>query len=375
MMKFNIERKLLDDELSRISKVVPNRSTMPILGNIMFSLEGNKLTLRSSDIEVTMQSSLQVDGEEDGEVVIPSNYLRSIINEIDEKTVTFKVLDDNSITIDTEAGDYEINGRPTDEFPSLPEIDEPSELSINKEKLARMISKTIVAVGTDELKPAFLGVLFHIKEDELRLVASDVHRLAYISNKQNFSSDMVEEEVIIPTKFLNILTGYLTDDEDISLIIGSNHVKVEFNSRKIYTRLIDENFPDYENYIPEENDKIALFNTESLKSALKRVSIFSDKKTHEVSIIFDDDKAKLETLNREQSTSAEEFVDISYEDEPLKIGFNGKYFREMLENVDTEKSILKLDSKLTANLLLPAEQREGEDLKMIVMPIRMDEEE
>ena len=105
------------------------------------------------------------------------------------------------------------------------------------------------------------------------------------------------------------------------------------------------------------------------------MSIFSDKKTHEISIKFYNDTAKVETLNREQSTSAEEFVDISYQDEVLKIGFNAKYFMEMLNNIDTSKSILKLDSKLTANLLLPESQRENEELKMIVMPIRLDEEE
>lgn len=373
-MKFSVDRKLFNEHLSEIIKVVPNRSTMPILGNILFDLEDNNLSLRSSDIEVSMQTTIQVNGKENGKVAIPANFLQSLINELEDEFIDITVNENYKVIIESNVGDYEINGRSPEEFPSLPRLEEPKEIEIDKLSLGRMITKALVAVGKDELKPAFLGVLFQIHENELRLVSSDVHRLVFIKN-DSFSSQHEDQDIIIPTKFLNILTGYLTDEGNITLTVGKNHVKVKFDSKEIYSRLIDEKFPEYENYLPDDNDKIALLETEALKAALKRVSIFSDKKTHEISIKFYNDTAKVETLNREQSTSAEEFVDISYQDEALKIGFNAKYFMEMLNNIDTNKSILKMDSKLTANLLLPETQRENEELKMIVMPIRLDEDE
>ena len=373
-MKFSIDRQLFSDQLSEIIKVVPSRSTMPILGNLLFRLQGNELSLRASDIEVSMQATMPVRGQEDGEVAIPANFLQSLIAELEDETIDFTVNENYKVVIESNVGDYEINGRSPDEFPGLPRLEEPAEIKADKISLGRMISKTLVAVGKDELKPAFLGVLFQIKNEELRLVSSDVHRLVYIKN-DSFDSELDDHEIIIPTKFLNVLSGYLTEKGDIALIIGKNHVKVELDSKEIYSRLIDEKFPEYQNYIPDDNDKIALFATEDLKAALKRVSIFSDRKTHEISIKFYNDTAKVETLNREQSTSAEEFVDISYDNEPLRIGFNAQYFREMLNNIDTEKSILKMDSKLTANLLLPETQQENEELKMIVMPIRLEDDE
>lgn len=373
-MKFSVNRSLFNDQLTEIMRVVPNRSTMPILGNILFNLDGNQLKLRASDIEVSMETTIDVKGQEDGEVAIPANFIQSLINELEDETIDFTVNENHKVVIESNVGDYEINGRSPEEFPSLPRLEEPKEIEVDRLDLGRMISKALVAVGKDELKPAFLGVLFQIMEDELRLVSSDVHRLVFIKNK-GFQSDHKDKNIIIPTKFLNILTGYLTEEGNITLTFGKNHVKIKFDSKEIYSRLIDEKFPEYENYIPDDNDKIALFETDALKAALKRVSIFSDKKTHEISIKFYNDTAKVETLNREQSTSAEEFVDISYQDETLKIGFNAKYFMEMLNNIDTSKSILKMDSKLTANLLLPESQRENEEIKMIVMPIRLDEEE
>ncbi|MCF7885684.1 MAG: DNA polymerase III subunit beta [Candidatus Marinimicrobia bacterium] len=373
-MKFSINRKLFSENLAEIMKVVPNRSTMPILGNILFNLEENKLSLRSSDIEVSMETGIEVKGQESGKVAIPADFLQSLVNELEDEFIDISVNENYKVVIESNLGDYEINGRSPEEFPSLPKIEEPKEIEMDKQNLGRMITKALVAVGQDELKPAFLGVLFQIHANDLKLVSSDVHRLVFIKN-DSFTSDHEDHDIIIPTKFLNILTGYLTEEGKISLTVGKNHVKVKFDSKEIYSRLIDEKFPEYENYIPDDNDKIALFDAEALRSTLKRVSIFSDKKTHEISVNFYNDTAKVETLNREQSTSAEEFVDISYQDEPLKIGFNAKYFMEMLNNIDTKKAMLKMDSKLTANLLLPEQQEENEELKMIVMPIRLEDDE
>ena len=145
-MKFSVDRKLFNEHLSEIIKVVPNRSTMPILGNILFDLEDNNLSLRSSDIEVSMQTTIQVNGKENGKVAIPANFLQSLINELEDEFIDITVNENYKVIIESNVGDYEINGRSPEEFPSLPRLEEPKEIEIDKLSLGRMITKALVAV-------------------------------------------------------------------------------------------------------------------------------------------------------------------------------------------------------------------------------------
>ncbi len=373
-MQFNVDRDLLYVHIQRVNKVTPTRSTMPILSSVLFQLKGDELTLRTSDIEVTMYTTLKVEGKQDGDLAIPASFIQGIVNELEKGVIEIRADENGKVIIRSDDGHYEINGRPAEEFPSIPKIKSTQDIELNNDVLIRMIRKTLVAVGKDELKPALLGVLFQIHEKELRLVSSDVHRLVCIVRK-DFSSPAYQRDVIIPTKFLNLLLAYLKPDDKVTLSVSENHVKVEFDSLVLFSRLIDEKFPDYESVLPTDNEKEAKFNTQDIIATLKRVAIFSNQATHQISFLIKTEGSKITTLSREASTRAEEEIELEYDNEQIMIGFNAVYFRELLGNIDTENTIMKLDSPLSANLILPDEQRENEDLMMILMPIRLEENE
>jgi len=373
-MQFNVDRDLLYEHIQRVNKVTPTRSTMPILSSVLFQLEGNDLTLRTSDIEVTMYTTLTVEGQKDGALAIPASFIQGIVNELEKGLIEIQTDDKGKVIIRSEDGHYEIYGRPAEEFPSIPKIKSVQDIELNNDVLIRMIRKALVAVGRDELKPALLGVLFQIKEKELRLVSSDVHRLVCLVRK-DFKSPNYQRDVIIPTKFLNLLLAYLKPDDKVTLSISENHVKVDFDSMVLFSRLIDEKFPDYESVLPTENEKVAQFKTQDIIATLKRVAIFSNQSTHQISFLIQDEGSKITTLSREAATRAEEEIELEYDQEPIKIGFNAVYFRELLGNIETEQTIMKLDSPLSANLILPEEQHENEELMMILMPIRLEENE
>ena len=371
-MQFSVDKNLLYSNIQKVAKVSPARSTMPILASILFELKGNDLTLRTSDIAITMHTTFEVKGGEDGKIAISTIFIQSIVGELVEGVLNFSCDIDGNIVINSGEGVYEIKGRPHDEFPSIPHISEPNTIEVDTRTLSRMIRKTLVSVSNDEMKPALLGVLLQVGQSEIKMVSSDVHRLTCVTNK-NFRSDNFETEVILPTKFMQLLTGYLDSDGTTNLTLTKNHIKVEIGYTVIYSRLLDEQFPDYEKVIPLDNDKIIMVDKIELMAALKRVSIFTDQISHQISFAITPGTAELNTIGSESYNRADDKVQIDYDGEELVIGLNALYFRELLANIDTQKAILKMDTPVSANLLVPETQKEDEEIVMILMPIRLEE--
>lgn len=371
-MQFSVDKNDLLSHIQKVSKVSPTRSTMPILNSILFEINDNQLTLRSSDIEITMNTTLTVDGKEDGSVALPTRIIFDIINESEEGKISISSDSEGSSKITSGQGVFEIMGRPGEEFPSLPKIARFNEIDIENSTLRRMIQKTLIAVSRDELKPALMGVLFQIKKNEIRSVATDGHRLVCIIRK-DFENDNFEGEVIIPVKFLNLLLGYLDTEGTTLLSISENHVKVELDSTVIYSRIIDEHFPDYESVIPKDNDKIVISDVNSLLSTIRRVVIFSNKTTHQISLSLGKEESRISTVNQESMTAADEKIDVQYSGDDMVVGYNAEYFKEILKNIDTQNVQLKLKSSINACLVLPETQKENENFTMLLMPIRLNE--
>ncbi len=369
-MQFSVSKNVLLSHLQKVSKVAPTRSTMPILNSILFELQGDNLTLRASDFEITISSNIPVNGTVNGLIAIPSRLIYDIVNEVDEGEIYFNAKESGEIEIRAGKGKYEIMGRPGDEFPTLPDINVFNVVEIEKPNLLRLIQKTIIAVSKDELKQALTGVLFQIRKNEIRSVATDGHRLVCLIRKDFISKDF-ERDIIIPVKFLNLISGYLNEDGKISLSIGENHVKVEADSAVIFTRLIDERFPDYESVIPTDNDKIIKAEVTELVATLRRVAIFANKTTHQISIRLKEGEAAISTVDQESRSAADENIAVEYIGDEILIGFNVDYLREIIRNIDTDKVIIKLKTPVSASLILPEEQKENEEMLMLLMPIRL----
>ena len=371
-MQFSIEKKFLLSQIQNVSKVSPVRSTMAILNSIFFEVEGNKLSLRTSDLEITMSTTFKVNGIEDGSVAVPVRVILDLVSEAEEGDINFEANEEGNITLHTGKGVFKVMGRPGEEFPSIPKVVVLNEVKIENKIFRRMIQKSIFAVSKDELKPALLGVLFHFSKKELRAVATDGHRLVRCIRK-DYTSNEFDGEVIIPTKFLNLIVGYLTDDGSTSLTIGENHVKVELDSTVIYSRIIDERFPDYESVIPKDNDKTLIADINKLMSTIRRILIFSNKTTHQISFSLSKKVAKISTVDQETMSSADEEIDVDYKGGDIVLGYNGEYVKEILKNVESEKVIIKLKAPISACLVFPEEQEQNEELTMLLMPIRLTE--
>ena len=212
-------------------------------------------------------------------------------------------------------------------------------------------------------------MLFDINEATVTLVSTDGHKLSKIEETQNNS---ISQKLILPTKFLKLIQGFLTEEKEVDFVVGENHAQVFFNTVKISTRLINDTYPDYEKVIPKDNDKEIIVNTQNLISSLKRVSVFSNKKTKQATLIIKRGEIEIKSEDSETAASAKEKIEcIQKKEEEITIAFNGEYLKEILEKTKTPETCLIIKDSLSAALILPKEEDKKTTKLSLLMPIRL----
>ena len=371
-MKFSTSKNELQSALQKLSKATPSRATLPILNSVLIEVSEQLTTIKSTDLEITVIVKLAASIESVGSVAVPLQMLLGITNELaDESRIEITADSENKITISTDKGNYDIVGKPFDEFPNTPSVESKINLTINGQTLKDIINTTSFAVSRDDLKPALTGVLFKFDKDSLTAVATDGHRLVKYENSNNESSDNVGD-VIVPKKFLNLLSvGF--DVESVQLSLGENHLTTNIGNDQYFTRIIDEKFPDFDSVIPNDNDKNLTVDKKDLLSAVKRVSIFSNKSTHQIALSLNGDQITISTEDAEQSTKAKEVVVGNYTGENITVGYNAAYLKDVLSHIGSDKITVQLKSPISAALFIPTVQEENQNLTMLLMPIRLNE--
>ncbi len=370
-MKFTVPKQTLQSTLQRVIKVTPQRSTLPILSCILFTVREHVLELRSTDLELSVHTQCDVVSEDNGSIAIPGRMLLEVTNELPNTDLNFDVdLTKDRVMIRTSlGGEYVIVGRPANEFPSLPLIEGDAVFNFEGDKLQRIIDKTAFAVSRDEMKLSLSGVLFQFKKGEFRAVSTDGHRLVrYV--RHDFINEDHQFDILIPTKFLSILSTNLKNDMTVELHVGKNHLMAKFSDMAFYTRIIEERFPDYESVIPSNNKHIVKADIDDFLSVVKRIAIFSSKNTHQVIFNLTDNNLNLSTEDIETASTANEDFPVEYAGDEFNISLNGEYLKDILRHIDGDNIEIHMNSYLSATLFFPEEQAPGEDILMLLMPIR-----
>lgn len=370
-MRISTSKTELQAALQKLSRAVPNRSTLPILSFALFQVDDENTIIRTTDLEITIVTKLPATIKEAGAAAIPLQPLLEITNEIQDDRITLSVNQQHKIELTTDNGVYDLMGKAPTEFPALPQTDGKKNLGIDSAQMKSIIDKTSFAVSRDEMKPALTGVFLKVADKNLTAVATDGHRLVQYKVKEFKSSDFTGE-VIIPRKFLGLFSTFSIDD--VKIMISDNHLVATFGDDKVYTRVIDERFPDYESVIPVDNDKVLSINRNDLLGAVKRVSIFSNKATHQIALHLDESKSQITTEDPEKaSRGQEDLVGAKYSGEQLVIGYNASYLRDILTHVSDDSIIAKFKTAISATLFYPETPDESVDLTMLLMPIRLND--
>lgn len=368
-MKITVSKHSLQAALQSLAKATPTRSTIPILSSVLFTAREEGLEMRTTDLEITLVTSVDAEVESPGGVAIPHRILMDITNAMPETDITIETDDQNRVDIRTSFGNYDISGASPDDFPAMPEVDNKKEIEVASSTLKRLIEKTAFALSSDELKPALMGALMEVSENSITAVATDGHRLSCCI-RSDFTSKGYEGSVIVPRKFLQLLLLYLDNEDDVVLWVGDNHLTISFDGTTVFSRVIDERYPDYKTVLPTENNKLVTVNREEMVSSMSRVSIFSNRATRQVELKLSNGEAVITTEDPESASSAQEKVAVQYESEEMTIGFNANYIVDILSHIDTENAVLRLNTPISAALIGPETQGDNEDLTMLLMPMR-----
>lgn len=373
-MKFILSSLKLLKAVQSLSGVINSNNTLPILDDFLFNISESELRITASDLETTMVVSIQPDLVEGaGEVTIPARLLIDILKNFPDIPVSFNIDEETlAIEITTGEGRYKMAGHKSDEFPQVPVLAEPMKWEIPADVLVCGFEKTVFATGNDEIRPVMTGVFMEMTENGLNFVATDAHKLVRY-RRLDIKSD-VKESFIVPKKPINQLKSALSGKADEPVIVEFNKTNASFTMSgfKLVCRLIDGRYPNYEAVIPKSNPNKLTIDRQLLLSAIRRVAIFSSKATHQIRFRIAGQELTLTAEDLDYYNEAKERLSCNYEGNDMEIGFNSRFFQEMLGNLNQTEVLLEMSAPNRAGLILPVDnQNTDEDILMLLMPVML----
>lgn len=370
-MKFIVSSSYLLKQLQVLGGIINSSNTLPILDNFLFNIENNTLTVSASDLETTISSQLEVDSSENGTLCMNSKLLLETLKTLPEQPLTFTATENHTVEISSSQGKYTLAYADADDFPKVIEMEESNALTVQGDILANAISKTIFASGNDDLRPVMSGVFFQFSTEKLIFVATDAHKLVKYERTDVTASE--DAEFIMPKKPLNLLKNILAGKEDeVTIEYNDSNAKFSFENTEMVCRLIDGKYPNYEAVIPNENPNKLLISRSQFLSSVRRISIFSNKSTHQIRLKIAGAELNISAEDLDFSNKAEERLTCDYQGDDMQIGFNSRFLTEMLSNLESDDITLEMSLPNRAGILKPADGLdEGEAITMLVMPVML----
>lgn len=375
-MKFIISSSKLLKSLQALSGVIGSKNNLPILDDFLFQQSETELRITASDLEVTMSVTLQPDMMEGaGEVTIPARILLDIMKNFPDVPITVSVsLDTLSVELIAGEGRYKLAGHKSDEFPQVPAMEDTQMWEVPAVALAAGFEKTVFATGVDELRPIMSGVLLEMNENYLTFVATDAHKLVRY-RRMDVKSD-TPASFIMPKKPINQLKNILGGlaGEIVLVEFNKTNASFVFGDYTLVCRLIEGRYPNYETVIPKNNPNQLVIDRQTFLSAIRRVAVFSSKATHQVRFRISGQEIILTAEDIDFYNEAKERLTCSYTGDDIEIGFNSRFFQEMLGNFNTQEVKLEMSAPNRAGILTPLENEdESEDLLMLLMPVMLNQ--
>ena len=369
-MKFIVSSTQLLKHLQQISGVINANTVLPILEDFLFEIEKSKLTVVATDLETVMKIHMDIEAKDSGKVCIPAKILLDSLKNIPEQPLTFNIDKNFGVEITSDNGKYKVMGENPDNFPKEPIADTATSFTIPSSVLSTAINKCLFAVSNDDLRPAMTGVFFELSEKSVTCVATDAHRLVRFSRLDVACPK--KDTFIVPKKPLTLLKSVLpSNNDELEVSYNSNHLFVKHGGTELVCRLIDARFPDYKVVIPTDNPYKLTVNKNDFQSALRRISVFSNKSTNQVALTITGSELQLAAQDVDFSFEGNERMNCQYDGEDLQIAFNAKFLIEMLSAADTEEVTIELSTPTKAGIIKPTEKEENEELLMLVMPLML----
>jgi DNA polymerase III subunit beta len=369
-MKFTVTRNELLNELNLVQGVIEKKSTIPILSNILLEAAGGHLDIAATDLDVTIRCGCSASVETEGTTTISARRLFDIVRLLpDGADIDFSLLENDWVQLHSGNSQYKIVALPKENFPSIPEP-AAATAQIPGVQLRNMIQRTMFAITQEESRYSLNGALLVLMPNEIRMVATDGHRLALVSKTMEIPGVELEVRALIPRKTLVELQK-LIGEQDMLVEFGrdENHLFFAVGSKRLVSRILAGQFPNYELVVPRDNDKSILASTRELVDGIRRAAIMSDEKLRAIKLSFKAGTLEL-TASSAEAGEAREVVPVEFDGDTIEIGFNPQYLLEFLGVCSADSISISLKDSETQGLLRPVTTASDLEYKYVVMPMK-----
>jgi DNA polymerase-3 subunit beta len=370
-MEFSVKKFDLLNELALTQGVVERKTTIPILGNLLCEVKGNRLTLTATDLEISIRTSCDAKGKKDGAGTIPAKKLLELVRLLPDEEIKFKLLENHWVEIVCDRKKYKMVGMAKDNFPALPAVPHPL-AQIPGKLLSELIARTAFAISTEESRYTLNGALLVLKPESALMVATDGHRLALVETEQKFEGLNNEVRVLVPRKAMvevQRLAAEAGDEAQVDFARDDANLFFQFGRRLLISRLLTGTFPNYEAVLPRDNDKKVTLDRNELNDAVRRVAQLADVRSHAVKFAISKEGVEISSSSPEYG-EAKETIEKEFKGEPLSIGFNAQYLLDFLGAAAEGPISVELKDEQSAGQMRPLGD-EKYKYRYVIMPMRI----
>ncbi len=364
-MTLTITRQNLHTGLAAVSASIPAKTTLPVLSNVLLEAGDNEVRISGTDLDVSIRVNVPAQVDQGGAITVPGKKLQEITRELPDEPVDLHV-SGHQLEISCGYSRFKLNGLSSDEFPNFPAIDFEKGWTVSETSLRRLIQATAFAVATEESRPILNGVFWELEESRMSMVATNGHRLAKMVVDTPASGGVAE--FIVPPSALSQVERLFNGDAELTVARTANHLGFRSDAKEVYTRLVDGKYPNYEQVIPKDNDKLAIVDKAAMEAAVRRMAVVASTQTHRIKLAFQGDKVLLEATTPDLGEAHDE-LQIDYDGDGLQIGFNANYLLEVLRNMPAGE--VKLSFKTSERAATVQSADTELDYLCLIMPLRL----
>ena len=369
-MKLTITREQLQEGLVAVAASIPAKTTLPILSNILLEATKDGIRLSGTDLDIAVSTTGNASVDQEGAITLPARKLVEIVRELPSAAIRLTASGEQRVTIECGRSRFRLLGLPREEFPAFPSVKFEGGWRTSSKELQKLIGHVAFAASTEESRPILNGVLWELRPERMRMVATNGHRLARMDVPTSETQGASQADLIVPPKALDQIRRLFDTDETVEIARSENHLGFRTSMTQIFTRLIEGPYPNYEQVIPRENDKAATADKAALTAALRRMSIVASDQTHRIRMAFANGSCKLSVQTPDLGEAQEE-LNVSYEGDPLEIGFNAAYLLEILKYIPTDEVRMTFKAPERAATCEPVGWDDPASYLALVMPLRL----
>ncbi len=367
-MEVLFEGSVLKHMLSKVHSIIPERSTLPVLSNALIETKGDRVYITTTDLDMSIAGIGTPEIKKEGAITLNGKKLFDIVRELPEAPISISCKD-LSCKITCGKDKFNMTGTPRDEYPEPLSVKGDNKFNISADILRRFTDKALFATSRDQVNPVMEGALLELGKKEVKLVATDGYKLAFIS-KKGFDIGSQTGNLLISHKVWQQIEKF-SSSEEIEVRFDEKGIEFSGSDTVLLARLMEGKFPDYDSVIPKENDKEVIVPCSELTHAIRRASVFSEIQTSFVKIRIEENKVYIYSSSETGEAFCE--VDCKYTGETLEIGYNARFLLEVLSRIETDNVKILLKDSLSPGLFMPDKQRENETLTYLLMPMRIEE--